>query len=157
MTHDNYDIKLFDEDIVVSDPNDKVLYAVKSAIYNGEILTVGNYVNGWKTKKIKSCTENNGTVNLTGCTVDNSFVGEEVAYAQVDEGSGHAMTIVGYNDEIWTDINGNSVVDYGEMGAFKLVNSWGTQYANDGFIWLAYDSLNKVPLNEFFLLKVQNL
>ena len=144
MTHDNYDIKLFDEDIVVSDPNDKVLYAVKSAIYNGEILTVGNYVNGWKTKKIKSCTENNGTVNLTGCTVDNSFVGEEVAYAQVDEGSGHAMTIVGYNDEIWTDINGNSVVDYGEMGAFKLVNSWGTQYANDGFIWLAYDSLNKV-------------
>lgn len=52
------------------------------------------------------------------------------------------MTIVGYNDNIWTDINGNNSVDDGEMGALKIANSWGDGYANNGFIWLAYDALN---------------
>lgn len=35
------------------------------------------------------------------------------------------MTLVGYNDNIWVDINGNGIVDNGEKGAFKIANSWG--------------------------------
>ncbi len=38
----------------------------------------------------------------------------------------HAMTIVGYNDAVWTDINSNGVIDAGEKGAFRIANSWGT-------------------------------
>lgn len=60
-------------------------------------------------------------------------------YAESQIG-GHAMTIVGYDDNIWVDVNGNGVVDSGEMGAFKLANSWGATYANSGFIWVAYDA-----------------
>ena len=68
---------------------------------------------------------------------------------------GHAMTIVGYDDNVWCDINNNGVKDISELGAFKIANSYGKGddngtdgYVNDGFIWIAYDALNsntKVP------------
>ena len=135
--------KLFPEDVSVDNPKDSYLDTVKSALVNGEILAVAT-ASDLKTKKIKSCHADDDTMNPLGYTVDNGFVGEEIVYARVDNGNGHAMTIVGYNDEIWTDINGNGIVDKGEMGAFKLINSWGKDYANNGFIWLAYDSINKV-------------
>jgi len=54
------------------------------------------------------------------------------------------MTIVGYNDNIWTDINNNRKVDDGEKGALKIANSWGANWMNDGFIWLSYDALRKI-------------
>ena len=44
---------------------------------------------------------------------------------------------------IWIDINHNDKVDDGEMGAFKIANSWGTEYGTNGFAWVAYDALNK--------------
>ena len=53
----------------------------------------------------------------------------------------HAMTVVGYNDDIWTDINGNGTVDSGEKGAFRIANSWGTGWKEGGFSWMAYDAL----------------
>lgn len=40
-------------------------------------------------------------------------------------GRGHAMTVVGYDN-----------TKYG--GAFELLNSWGTNWANHGFCWLKY-------------------
>ena len=30
------------------------------------------------------------------------------------------------------------------MGAFKVANSWDTDYCNGGFVWVAYDALNYV-------------
>ena len=45
---------------------------------------------------------------------------------------------------------GNSIlsevgcVEKGEKGAFKIANSWGTDFDNDGFIWMSYDALNLV-------------
>ena len=39
--------------------------------------------------------------------------------------SGHAMTIVGYDDN-----------KYG--GAFRVLNSWGTEWADKGFVWMRY-------------------
>jgi hypothetical protein len=57
----------------------------------------------------------------------------------------HAMTIVGYNDNLWCDINGNGVVDVGEKGALRLVNSWGPHtWGDGGFMWVSYDSLKAV-------------
>lgn len=55
--------------------------------------------------------------------------------------SGHAMTIVGYDDSVWCDVNGNGIVDTGETGAFKVANSWGDTWSNSGYTWILYDAL----------------
>lgn len=44
----------------------------------------------------------------------------------------HAVTIIGYDD--------NRVTSDG-MGAFKLVNSWGTSWGQSGFFWMSYTAV----------------
>lgn len=118
----------------VTSPSDPKLTEVKTALAKGEILTFSTEIYSWVTTKLKSHKDAPG---------NESFVGEEaVKYLDGAEGS-HAMTIVGYNDNIWVDINENNKVDSGEMGAFKIANSWGKAYHNDGFIWFAYDAVNR--------------
>ncbi len=48
-------------------------------------------------------------------------------------GSGHAMTIVGYNDSIKYDFYGDW-----EYGAVKVANSHGINYQDDGFVYMPY-------------------
>lgn len=43
---------------------------------------------------------------------------------------GHAMVVVGYDD-----------TKYG--GAFEIMNSWGTQFRNNGFFWVKYNDFKK--------------
>ena len=64
----------------------------------------------------------------------------------------HVMTFVGYDDRIMydfnqdglytndVDINGDGVVDLKdwEIGAMIIANSWGSGWANDGFIYMPY-------------------
>ncbi len=45
---------------------------------------------------------------------------------------GHAVTIIGYDD--------NRVTHDG-IGAFKLVNSWGTTWGQSGFFWMSYTAV----------------
>lgn len=57
--------------------------------------------------------------------------------AQVD----HALTVVGYDDRIEFDLDGNGVageVDKDEVGAWIVVNSWGDGWCNNGFIYCPY-------------------
>lgn len=49
---------------------------------------------------------------------------------------GHAMTIVGYDD--------NKKSKSGKKGAYKLQNSWGTNWGDKGFGWVSYSMLAKV-------------
>ncbi len=44
----------------------------------------------------------------------------------------HAQTVVGFDD---------SVADDGEVGAFRVVNSWGAEWGDGGFYWLTYEAL----------------
>ena len=46
----------------------------------------------------------------------------------------HGQTIVGYDD---------SITDDGEVGAFRIVNSWGTEFADNGFYWITYKALKE--------------
>ena len=96
------------------------------------MLTFATYISGWQYTTIK---------NDQSTSDDNAFVGKPVAYWVNPNPANHMMTIVGYNDSIWTDINNNNVVDPGEKGALKIANSWGTGWGDSGFCWLAYDAL----------------
>lgn len=57
---------------------------------------------------------------------------------------GHAMALVGYNDSIWLDVNDNNQIDDGEMGAWKIANSYGVEFpeipSNKGLHWVSYDA-----------------
>ncbi len=70
----------------------------------------------------------NGNPVIIGFVVENSFYYAENVFEPDNLGSqgGHAMCVVGYDDE-----------KYG--GAFEIVNSWGENWGNNGFIWVRYN------------------
>ncbi len=134
----------------VESPDDPELHKVKQLLNNGYVLTFETNVSIWRFSKISDDISTNE---------DDALVDEHIAHLtdkatlKVD---GHTMTLVGYNDNIWVDINENGSVDSGEKGAFKIANSWGTAeemissdnsfswYSNQGFLWLSYDALNSI-------------
>ena len=118
---------------LITSADDADLYAYKKALSDGKVLGFSTNIESWVTSKLKTNAD----------APENDKFNDEyvVLYSNGYQGP-HRMTIVGYNDEIWTDLNANNKVDSGEMGAFKIVNSWGDGYCNGGFIWVAYDALN---------------
>ncbi|MEE0858161.1 MAG: starch-binding protein [Acutalibacteraceae bacterium] len=119
----------------ITSADDSDLEAIKTSLSNGDVLAYSTYVNSWNCTNIKTNSKAPENANYAGEYIVTSLTGSKGA---------HRMTLVGYNDNIWTDINGNNTVDDGEMGAFKIANSWGDGYGNQGFMWVAYDALNSV-------------
>ncbi len=116
----------------VDDPD---LNTIKTALNNGEILAFCTFIFSFKEDKIKynsSLPENN------------KFAGEIIVRDTAGQEGYHGMCIVGYNDNIWCDVDNDNEVDPGEMGALKIANSWDKSYCNNGFIWLSYDALNSI-------------
>ncbi|MDQ2086640.1 dockerin type I domain-containing protein [Herbivorax sp. ANBcel31] len=150
-------LEVWDEknsDTPVQTPESESLTQIKQLLNNGHVLVFETNITGWNFDTVGNNPLNN---------YDSPFEGEHIAYASGKSSmtvDGHVMTIVGYDDDIWVDINGNGKVDPGEKGAFKVANSWGTDevleftntdftwYSNEGFVWLAYDALNKVSAVE---------
>ncbi len=60
------------------------------------------------------------------------------------EDGGHALCVVGYND-------------YKFGGAFRIVNSWGRDYGDDGYIWVKYDDFYEFVEEIFFLELNENI
>jgi hypothetical protein len=56
---------------------------------------------------------------------------------------GHAVTLVGYDDN-----------QFG--GAFKVINSWGTSWGDNGFFWLPYNKLHDLLKVGFVLTDAKN-
>lgn len=100
------------------------LTAIKQALTNGHILTFATFIESWNFTTIKS----------------GVHAGETAASWMKGTNGGHFLTIVGYDDNVWIDINNNGTVDPGEQGAFLIANSWGTSWGNKGFTWIAYDA-----------------
>lgn len=73
---------------------------------------------------------------VVGISVYNSLMqlkGSNAVYNSADGElqGGHAVTIVGYDDD-----------KFG--GAFKIINSWGTDWGDEGYFWLPYQFANSV-------------
>lgn len=105
---------------------------VKQMLVDGYILNFPTYIFSWQYKTIS---------NDPSTHDDDAFVGKSACYWVNGTSGYHAMTVVGYNDNIWVDINANGVVDTGEKGAFRIANSWSTDWGEAGFFWMAYDAL----------------
>jgi hypothetical protein len=126
----------------ISNPKDISLDVIKTKLTNGYLL---NYETCWDECEWGNVGDDPNISN------DDKYVGEDICkYNNNNGGAGHALTIVGYNDDLWVDINGDNHIDKGEKGAFKIANSWGTRCGNKGFYWIAYDAFNQeteVPNN----------
>jgi len=115
---------------------------IKAMLLNGHVLVASTKPGNWHpfaladSVKVK---DNPETPQIDPHTDEMIILWSENEYG-TSLSSGHGVTIVGYNDNIWADINNNNVVDSGELGAFKIANSWGGTWANNGFIWVAYDA-----------------
>lgn len=108
---------------------------LKQLLINGYVLIFGTYISSWQMTDVK---------DDPSTSEDDEFVGESACFWMNDNIGYHSLTLVGYNDNLWIDINQNDMIDSGEHGAFLIANSWGTDYENEGFTWLAYDALNLV-------------
>lgn len=116
--------ELYDGNIAGSD----TLIRIKQLISDGYALTYSTNV---------------GAYNYTQSTSDGSWA---CRYVGTNEENWHAMTIVGYDDNYWIDVNDNGNIDVGETGALKIANSWGkdAENYNDGYLWLSYDALGAI-------------
>ena len=110
---------------------DTGLNNLKNHLNNGYIMTFTTYVNSWQYTRVG---------DDLSATADNQYVGEDICYKMNGTYGAHAMTIVGYNDNLWIDYNNNNAVDNGEKGALKIANSWG-YWRNRGFVWLSYNAV----------------
>lgn len=110
----------------------KLLRRMKQLLVNGHVLTAATAIDGWNKLTI---------ADNPGSRLDSPYLGEFIATAVAAVPGNHCITIVGYNDDLWVDLNGNGEIDPGEKGALKIANSWGTGDWNRGFRWLHYSAL----------------
>lgn len=101
-----------------SDDSASKMATVKSEIADGHIAVVWTNISGW--------------------SVETNSKGENfIVRGSSRSKYGHFMTVVGYDDNIKITVNGVTL-----KGAFKVANSMGVNWANDGYIWVSYDALN---------------
>lgn len=105
------------------------LPTIKQLLNNGHVVTFGTYIDSWVFTSVGQ-----------DPSAPSPYAGQYAASWMNGTSGGHCMTIVGYDDTVWIDVNGNGVVDSGEKGAFLVANSWGTNWGNNGFVWISYDA-----------------
>ncbi len=85
-----------------------------------------------------------GNPVLIGIQVYDSFYNLGAGVYDHYEGQfygGHAIAVVGYDD--------SKVSPTGHKGAFKLFNSWSTQWGDKGYGWISYDFMPTACLGAF--------
>ena len=124
-----------DGETPITNPKSSNLDTVKTALINGEVLTFSTHAAYGFTY---------GIIQKNSQIPENTkYAGQYIVPYLVSTRGGHRMTIVGYDDDIWYDINEDGKVQEGEKGAFKVANSWGDDWLNNGYIWISYDSINR--------------
>jgi C1A family cysteine protease len=111
---------------------DAGLSQLKQLLVNGYVLNFATYINSWQWKAIG---------NDPNTTADDAFAGKQAVTLVNGSSGGHAMTIVGFNDDLWVDLNGDGLVTANEKGALRIANSWGTGWGEAGFCWISFAAL----------------
>lgn len=121
----SYEYQYSSEPITATTP---FVVNIKRLLSNGYVVTIPTFVNSF---------------NYTTRTTTGAY---GCRYMSSSKLGGHAMTVVGYDDNFWVDVNNNNKVDSGETGAFKIANSWGTSasYYTNGYVWMPYDAVGSV-------------
>ena len=70
---------------------------------------------------------------------DGNYIISWQEYQSYQGSPNHGQTIVGYDD---------SVSDDGDVGAFKVVNSWGSSWGDNGFYWITYNAFQHLAWNQ---------
>jgi hypothetical protein len=93
---------------------------------------------------VKNCL-NNGLIVTGGFVTDPSFASENTFKTghwnfsgPVDEQNGHAMCIVGYDDN-----------KFG--GSFELLNSYSYQFGDEGYVWISYEDFRKTAYQTWIM------
>lgn len=120
----------------------------KFALAIASIYSVNNYYNLKDTSDLINTLKyvlNDKKPIAVGLNVTKSFsTGTGVKYGKWSPNSyeqiegGHAMCIVGYDDS-----------KYG--GSFELMNSYGTDFGDNGFVWISYSDMKKYLKEAFFI------
>lgn len=108
------------------------LNQLKQLLVNGYVLNVALYIGSSQWLPI---------ANDPATTNDDAFVGQTCMKLVNGMSGAHCMTLVGYNDDIWVDLNGDGLVTADEKGALRVANSWGPSWNGDGFCWISYAAL----------------
>lgn len=95
---------------------------------------------------------NNWYLGTLSSQYSSSLNGQKVCIKQLDVSHSpdtddlgvHQLTIVGYDDNVYFDLDNDHSTDNFEKGAFKIANSWDTDWENGGYIWVMYDAFNKL-------------
>lgn len=97
----------------------------------------------YKIKAVKKSLSEKKSV-IIGMSVPGSFYQAKGIWKPIESSSGsyggHAMCVIAYDDN-----------KYG--GAFEIMNSWGTNWGNDGFIWICYDDFNNFVKYAYEMIK----
>jgi len=115
------------DDYKIVDQDDISL--IKKLIYDGNPIIIAATINDSFDDVGRS---SKGTVDKNGVWNPD--------YTDLDSRSGHAMTIVAYND-------------YKFGGAIKVMNSWGTDFGDNGYVWIKYEDIPSIIREAYILEK----
>lgn len=135
---------------------DQIKYA-KQVLAEGHLLLWQTLVFG---SDMYSCVSNKKWVQDINCNIGNSELnqGEFANFSEDDtyvymnkKGSsgGHALTVVGYDDQKWFTISGKNF-----YGGFKIANSWGSDTGKKGFFWVPYELFRNKNMGPFLQINV---
>jgi C1A family cysteine protease len=111
---------------------DTGLSQLKQFLLNGYVLNFATYISSWQWRAIG---------NDPATAADDAVAGKQCGISVSGTSGGHVMTIVGYDDDLWVDLNGDGLVTADEKGGLRIANSWGTSWGEAGFCWLSYQAL----------------
>jgi len=129
---EGYEYKLFELD------------SVKRMLQDGEVLVIQFDYRGYKAGKVQDNPDDDK---------DDTYAGQAILTSGKN-GPDHTVTLVGYNDHIWTDLNGDGKVQKDELGALKLAESYHDPAVNKDFRWVAYAAVRDPRTTIFYENKV---
>ncbi len=123
--YDMYDMEDYDNKFTTSSDGKNILNKIKSAVLAGNVVIASGQSDRW----FYSTASRSGDIGKKGDYV--------LIAAQGNAVGGHAVSIIGYDDNIEAVFGGVTM-----KGAFLMANSWGKSWKNQGYCWVMYDSVN---------------